>query len=75
MCHEVISFVEMLLHTLTKAYPYIGFWGGSENHVDQPESVENFYAHPGKGAEQGVVEDRPHPGAHTLPSHIGQDCS
>lgn len=36
--------------TLTKAnhVPDKGFRGGAKNHVDQPESVEDFDAHPGK---------------------------
>lgn len=35
---------------LTKAshVPDEGFRGGAENHVDQPEGVEDFDAHPGK---------------------------
>ena len=64
-------------HTLTEAdqIPYIGLWGGAKNHVHQPEGVENFYAHPSEGAEQGIVEACPHPDAQTLPSHVGQDPS
>lgn len=67
----------LLLHTLTEAnqVPHIRLWAGGENHVHQPEGVKNFYAHPGEGAEQGVVEARPHPTAHTFPSEIGQDAS
>lgn len=67
----------MLFHTLTEADqgPYIGLWGGPENHVDQPEGVKDFYAHPHEGAEQGVVETRPHPDAHTLPSRVRQHRS
>ncbi len=70
-------FLERLLSTLTKTHqvPYIGSWGGAENHVDQPEGVENFHSHPGEGAEQGIVEERAHPGTHTLPSNVGQDRS
>ncbi len=37
--------------------------------------MENFNAHPAEGTEQGVMEDRPHPDTHTLPSGIGQDPS
>lgn len=60
---------------LTKAnhVPDEGFRGGAENHVDQPEGVEDFDTHPGKWGEQGVVEKWRHPGAHTLLAHIGQD--
>lgn len=63
-------------HTLTEAdqVPYVSLWGGSENHLDQPEGVEHFYAHPHEGAEQGVVEGWPDPGAHAL-SNVGQDAS
>jgi len=63
--------------TLTEAdqVPHVGLRGGAENHVDQPEGVENLDAHPGEGAEQGVVEARPHPDAHALPPHIGQHRS
>lgn len=66
--------LKTLLGTLTEAdqVPYVGLWGGAENHVHQPEGVENLYAHPGEGAEQAVVEGGPHPGAQTLPSHVGQ---
>lgn len=69
--------MKKLIHTLTEAdhRPYKGLWGGAENHVDQPEGVENFYAHPGEGGEQEVMEETRHPGAHTLPSHVGQDPS
>lgn len=69
---------DILLHTLTEAdqVPYIGTRkGGAENHADQPEGVENFNAHPAEGAEQAVVEAGPHPGAHALPSYVGQDPS
>lgn len=66
-----------IIHMLTKAdqNPYIGLWGRSENSVDQPEGVENFYAHPSEGAEKGIVEACRHPGAHTVPSYVGQDPS
>lgn len=66
-----------LLYKLTEAdhVPNIGFWGGAENHVDQPEGVKNLDAHPGERGEQSIVEARCHPGAHTLPAHISQESS
>lgn len=67
----------MLLNTLTKADQIPDTWlqRGTENHIDQPEGLENLYAHPDKGAEQGIVKGRCHPEAHTLPSHVGQNPS
>ena len=61
---------------LTKAYqvPDVGLGGGAKHHVDHPEGVEHLYGHPGEGAEQGVVEPRPHPAAEPLPSHVGQSA-
>lgn len=69
--------MKKLIHTLTEAdhCPYKGLWGRAENHVDQPEGVENFNAHPGEGGEQEVMEESRQPDAHTLPSHVGQDPS
>lgn len=75
MKHEVNCYFK--IHVLTEAdhVPYPGLWGGGEHHVDQPEGVENFNAHPGEGGEHSVVEPCCHPGAHILPSHISQDSS
>lgn len=70
-------FSRLVSRILTEADqgPYVGLWGGAENHVHQPKGVENFYAHPCEGAQQGIVESCPHPGAQTLLSHVGQDPS
>lgn len=61
--------------TLTEAnhVPDKWFRGWTENHVDQPEGVEDFNAHPGKRGEQGIVEQWRHPEAHTLPARISQN--
>lgn len=58
--------------TKTNQVPDKGPWQGSEHHVDHPEGVKHFYPHPGQGAEQGVVEHGPHPGAHTVPFYVAQ---
>lgn len=48
-----VILVIKLIYKLTEAdhVPYIGFWGGAENHVDQPEGVKNLDAHPGERGE------------------------
>lgn len=59
--------------TKTNQVPYVGLQAGGEDHVDQPESVQHFDAHPGEGAEEGVVKYCSYPSAHTFPSHVSQD--
>lgn len=69
--------VAELNRKLTKAsdVPYVGLWPGAKHHVDHPERVENFYAHPSQGHKQGVVENSCHDDARALVSNIGHHTS
>lgn len=77
---SIVSAVTLLMHgdsdTLTEAdqVPEVRLWGRPEHHVDQPEGVKHLYAHPGEGAQQGIVEPRRHKHTHTVPSHISHDA-
>lgn len=50
-------------------------WWGAENHVDHPKGVEDLHSHPTEGAEQGVVQQRPHHSTHRLTPNVSQEAS